>query len=539
MVSYGGSIAGEYGEGQRAELLPVMFGDELVEAFREFKAIWDPDGKMNPGKVVDPYPLDTNLRTGTDYNPPQVKTHFKFPEDRHSFVIATERCFGIGRCRKQSGTMCPSYQVTKEEMHTTRGRANLLFEMLQGEAITDGWRDEHVRESLDLCLACKGCKGECPVQVDIATYKAEFLSHYYEGRLRPASAYALGLIYWWSRLASYAPGVVNFFTQTPILRDALKAAANVAPERKIPAFAPKTFKQWFRERGPRNLTKPPVILWPDTFNNHFHPETARAAVEVLEDAGYRVEIPEQPLCCGRPLYDFGMLNLAKRQLRQILNALRPQIREGVPIVGLEPSCVAVFRDELTNLFPNDEDARRLPRQTFILSEFLEKEGYQPPKLERKAVVHGHCHHKAIMRMGDEEKVLTKLGLDYELLDSGCCGMAGSWGYEKGDHYEVSMRAGERVLLPAVRNADKDALIITDGFSCRSQILEATDRRALHLAQVIRIALRDGGEPPRDYPESEYLEERPSRPSLLGMALLSAGVALTGGALVWVAKKAIS
>ena len=540
VVSYGGSIAGEYGEGQRAELLPVMFGEELVDAFREFKEIWDPQGKMNPGKVVDPYPLDTNLRTGTDYNPPQVKTHFKFPADRHSFVVATERCFGIGRCRKGSGTMCPSYQVTREEKHTTRGRANLLFEMLQGEAITEGWRDEHVHESLDLCLACKGCKGECPVSVDMATYKAEFLSHYYEGRLRPVNAYALGLVYWWSRLASRAPGVVNFFTQTPILRDAMKSAANVAPERSIPAFAPKTFKQWFHERGPRNLDKPPVLLWPDTFNNHFYPETAQAAVEVLEDAGFRIEIPQQSLCCGRPLYDFGMLRLARRQLRQILDALRPYVRGGVPIVGLEPSCVAVFKDELTNLFPNDEDARRLNEQTFIFSEFLEKkaEDYQPPKLGRKAVVHGHCHHKAIMGMSDEEKVLAKLGLDYEVLDSGCCGMAGSWGYEKGDHYEVSMKAGERVLLPAVRSADKDALIVTGGFSCRSQIEEATDRRALHVAQVMQMALRNGSGPPEDYPESGFFEKKPSRPRVRSAALLGAGAVLTGGALAWVAKKAM-
>ena len=528
VVGYGGSIAGEYGEGQRAELLPIMFGEELVEAFREFKAIWDPEGKMNPGKVVDPYPLDTNLRTGTNYNPPQVKTHFKFPEDRHSFVVATERCFGIGRCRKGSGTMCPSYMVTREEMHTTRGRANLLFEMLQGEAITDGWRDEHVKESLDLCLACKGCKGECPVQTDIATYKAEFLSHYYEGRLRPANAYALGLIHWWARLASRMPSIANLFTHTPLLSDAMKAAAGVASERQLPSFAPKTFKQWFHEREPRNLNKPPVILWPDTFNNHFHPGTAAAAVEVLEDAGLRVEVPQQSLCCGRPLYDFGMLNLAKRQIGQILDALRPYIREGVPIVGLEPSCVAVFRDELTNLFPNDEDARRLTKQVYILSELLEKENYEPPKLERKAVVHGHCHHKAIMGMSDEEKVLTKLGLDFEVLDSGCCGMAGSWGYEKGDHYEVSIKAGERVLLPAVRNAKKDALIVTDGFSCRSQIAEATDRRALHLAQVIHMALRNDGDPPEDYPESGYFEEKPSQPSLRSAVLLGAGLA--GGAL---------
>ena len=536
VVSYGGSIAGEYGEGQRAEILPVMFGEELVEAFREFKEIWDPGHKMNPGKLVDPYPLDTNLRTGTDYNPPQVKTHFKFPEDRHSFVVATERCFGIGRCRKGSGTMCPSYQVTREEMHTTRGRANLLFEMLQGEAITDGWRDEHVMESLDLCLACKGCKGECPVQTDIATYKAEFLSHYYEGRLRPVNAYALGLIHWWARLAAYMPGVANFFTQTPILSDAMKAGAKIAPERSIPAFAPQTFKQWFRERGPRNPENPPVLLWADTFNNHFYPETTKAAVEVLEDAGYRVEVPDRHLCCGRPLYDFGMLSLAKYQLRQILGTLQPYIREGVPIVGLEPSCIAVFKDELTNLFPNDEDARRLNGQAYLLSEFLEMANYQPPTLERKAVVHGHCHHKALVGMANDEKVLQRLGLNYELLDSGCCGMAGSWGYEKGEHYDVSMKAGERVLLPAVREANKDTLILTDGFSCRSQVEEATDRRALHLAQVIQMALHNGGGPSKDYPESEYFEKKPLWPGLRSATLLGAGAVLTG-ALAWSVKRA--
>jgi FAD/FMN-containing dehydrogenase/Fe-S oxidoreductase len=535
VVGYGGSISGEYGDGQRAELLPRMFGPELVEAFREFKAIWDPEGKMNPGKVVDPYRVTENLKLGADYNPPQPKTRFAFPEDRGSFARATERCFGIGRCRKQSGTMCPSYMVTREEKHTTRGRANLLFEMLQGDAITGGWRDEHVKESLDLCLACKGCKGECPVQVDMATYKAEFLSHYYEGRLRPAAAYAMGLIYWWSRLASRMPGTVNFFAQTPFLSDAMKAIAGIVSERKLPAFASKTFKQRFREREPRNPQGTPVILWADTFNNHFLPETGEAAVEVLEDAGFRVEVPEQPLCCGRPLYDYGMLTLAKRQLRQILQALRPQIEEGVPVVGLEPSCVAVFRDELLNLFPNHEDAKRLSHQTFLLSEFLERVDYRPPKLERRAVVHGHCHHKAIMGMGDEEKVLSKLGLDFEVLDSGCCGLAGSWGYEK-DHHEVSMKAGERVLLPAVRGAEKDALIVADGFSCRSQIEGATDRRALHLSQVIRMALQDGSGPAGDYPEAGYFEERPSRPDPRSAALLGAGAALVGGALAWRLRK---
>jgi len=517
VVRYGGSPSGEHGDGQaRAELLPKVFGEDLVEAFREFKAIWDPDGKMNPGKITGStsqqlYRIDENLRLGTRYHPPQHKTHFSFADDHGSFANAMLRCVGVGKCRRtDGGTMCPSYMVTREEKHSTRGRARLLFEMLEGGGRArgsptgdpdmpgrgDGWRDEHVKEALDLCLACKGCKGECPVNVDMATYKAEFLSHYYAYRLRPITAYTMGLIHWWALLAERMPRIVNFLTQTLILRDALKALGGVAPQRQIPAFAPQTFTQWFWKRPIRNQGKPHVILWPDTFNNHFHPETARAAVEVLEAAGYGVIVPEQRLCCGRPLYDYGMLGAAKRLLRQILDALHEEIEAGVPVVGLEPSCVAVFRDELLQLFPNDEDAKRLSKQTFLLSELLTRhqdyrpqpEGVWPPKLERRALVHGHCHHKAIMGMGDEAAVLADLGLDFEILDSGCCGMAGAFGFEK-EHYDISLACGERTLLPAVREADPDTLIVADGFSCREQIAQTTGRKALHLAEVLQTALR--------------------------------------------------
>jgi FAD/FMN-containing dehydrogenase/Fe-S oxidoreductase len=534
VVRYGGSLSGEHGDGQaRAELLPKMFGPELVQAFREFKYIWDPDGKMNPGKVVDAYRLDQNLRLGVTYSPPQPMTHFKFPDDDGSFARATLRCVGVGRCRQlHSGTMCPSYMVTREEAASTRGRARALFEMLQGDVIANGWRDRHVRETLDLCLACKGCKRECPVNVDMATYKAEFLSHYYQGRLRPPSAYAMGLIAWWARIASHMPTLANFATQTPVLRDVASFIAGVAPQRQIPAFASQTFKDWFRRRGPHNQGRPKVILWPDTFNNYFHPETAIAAVEVLEAAGYQVEVPRQSLCCGRPLYDYGMLNTAERLLRQILEVLRPQIQAGIPIIGLEPSCLAVFRDELIELFPHNEDARRLSKQTFMLSEFLAKEGYQPPKLQRKAIVHGHCHHKAVMGLEAEEKMLARLGLDFVILDSGCCGMAGSFGFEK-SHYDVSIKVGERVLLPAVRNAAKDTLIITDGFSCREQIAQTTDRRALHLAQVIQMAMREGSSPARPYPESPYVRQ-PAAPryGLQKAVITGAGMMFMAGFLVW-------
>jgi FAD/FMN-containing dehydrogenase/Fe-S oxidoreductase len=494
VVKYGGSFSGEHGDGQaRGELLEKMFGPELVQAFREFKAIWDPDGNMNPGKVVDPYPLDSHLRLGTDYDPPAVKTHFAFLEDQGSFPRATLRCVGVGECRKlDTGTMCPSYMVTREEMHSTRGRARLLFEMLRGDPLRGGWKDEHVKEALDLCLSCKACKRECPVSVDMAAYKSEFLSHYYAGRPRPRHAYAFGLIMYWARLAERAPGLVNVVTHMPGLAEGAKWLAGMAPQRSIPAFAPRTFKQWFRARDLRNVGRPEVILWPDTFNDHFHPDTATAAVEVLETAGFQVRVPGAWLCCGRPLYDYGFLGLARHHLRRILDTLHAPIRDGVPMVVLEPSCAAVFRDELANLLPRDENARRLKQQTFLVSEFLEQKapGFELPRLPSKAVVHGHCHHKAIMGMDAEEATLKRLGLDYRLLDSGCCGMAGAFGFEKGDHYRVSIGAGERVLLPAVRQAGPDTLVIADGFSCREQISQTTHRRALHLADVLQLALRD-------------------------------------------------
>ena len=492
VLKYGGSFSGEHGDGQaRGELLEKMFGSELIQAFREFKSIWDPNNRMNPGKVVDAFPLDSNLRLGTDYDPRVVKTHFEFIDDQGSFPRATLRCVGVGECRKlDHGTMCPSYMVTREEKHSTRGRARLLFEMLRGDPLRDGWRDDHVKDALDLCLSCKGCKGDCPVNVDMATYKAEFLSHYYARRLRPRHAYAFGLIMYWARLAERAPWLANVLTQTPGVRALSKAIAGMAPRRRVPAFASSTFKQWFGAREQPHIDGPEVMLWPDTFNDHFHPNTARAAVEVLEAAGYRVRVPEAWLCCGRPLYDYGMLNLARRHLRRILDVLHAPIRSGVPIVVLEPSCAAVFRDELRNLFPRDENAFRLRQQTFLLSEFLEQKApdWQLPRLARKAVVHGHCHHKAIMGMQAEEAVLKRLGLDYTLLDSGCCGMAGAFGFEPGDHYEVSIKAGERVLLPAVRAADRGTLIVADGFSCREQIAQTTRRRAMHLAEVLQLAV---------------------------------------------------
>ena len=504
VVGYGGSLSGEHGDGQsRAALLPKMFGPELITAFREFKTAWDPENKLNPRKVVDAYLPTENLRLGTDYKPLEPKTHFRFPEDDGSFAKATLRCIGLGACRKNDGgTMCPSYMATQEEEHSTRGRAHLLFEMLQGEVVQDGWKDEGVKKALDLCLSCKACKSECPANVDIATYKAEFLSHYYEHNRRPLKAYAFGLIDQWARLASAAPHVANFFSQAPGIRHLVQKGLGLATERSMPRFAPLSFRRWARKHASwvfeKSATSPTihaaddhaVILWLDTFNNYFHPETCRAALKVLQRAGFHVRVPARPLCCGRPLYDFGMLDRAKEYLNNIMNALAAEIDAGIPIVVLEPSCASVFRDELHNLFPGDARAERLRKQTFLLNEFLREKApdFHLPLIPRKALLHGHCHQKALMKMQGTEALLRKMGIETQAINSGCCGMAGPFGFEK-EKFEVSQAVGERVLLPAVRRAAQDTMIISDGFSCREQILQATGREAMHLAEVLELALK--------------------------------------------------
>jgi FAD/FMN-containing dehydrogenase/Fe-S oxidoreductase len=487
VLRYGGSISGEHGDGQsRGELLPKMFGEELVGAFRAFKRLWDPDGRMNPGKLVDARPLDADLRLGAGYRPAALRTHFSFNEDHGHFAEATLRCVGVGECRRlHGGTMCPSYMVTLEEQHSTRGRAHLLFEMTRGEVIRGGWRSEEVREALDLCLACKGCKGDCPVAVDVATYKAEFFSHYYQGRLRPRHAYAFGLIHRWAPLAAVAPRLVNFVTHSPGLSTIAKALAGIAPEREVPWFARQPFQRWARRH--RSVPdRPNVILWADTFNNYLLPDTARAALNVLEAAGFRVHVPQQRMCCGRPLYDYGMLSTAKAVLRDAMRKLRAE-PPGIPIVVLEPSCAAVFRDELVNLFPDLPEARALSERVLVLSEFLARHARDfRPRLAGRALVHAHCHHKAIMRIDDEREVLEAAGLETSVLDSGCCGMAGAFGFEP-EHYDLSMKVGERVLLPAIRHAPADTIIVADGFSCREQIRQGTGKWALHLAEVLAAA----------------------------------------------------
>ncbi|SRR5579883_546933 len=496
VLSYGGSLSGEHGDGQsRAELLPKMFGPKIIQAFEEFKTIWDPDWKMNPGKIVRPYRIDENLRYGANYNPIPLQTYFQYPEDNGSFARATERCVGAGVCRKEhDGIMCPSYMATREEQHVTRGRTHLLFEMMRG-GITEGWQSDAIRDALDLCLACKGCRSECPVRVDVATYKAEFLAHYYENKPRPRAAHTMGKIYNAAKFASRVPSIVNWLTHAPIFSDIAKRIGGIHPKREIPRFAKQSFKKWYRSRAAsaektsRNKTAAnakEVILWADTFNNYFRPDTAKAALEVLEDAGFKVKVIGRSVCCGRPLYDWGMLKEAREHLEEILKVLKNDIIQGTPIVVLEPSCASVFKDELHNLMPTREDAKKLAEHTYLLLQFLEK--FAPdyaPKINKDAVMHLHCHHRSVFGDGEGSTLLDHAGINADVVNAGCCGMAGAFGFEE-EHYDISLQIGERRLLPKVRETPTDHLIIADGFSCREQIEQTTGRKTLHFAEVLRL-----------------------------------------------------
>ena len=499
VVDHGGSLSGEHGDGQaRAELLPKMFGANLVRAFGEFKAVFDPDNRMNPGKLADPYPLDEHLRLGAGYEPRRVRARFGYPDDGGRFDRAVQRCVGVGQCRRhEGGVMCPSYMVTREEEQSTRGRARLLHEMLQGHPdspITNGWRSTAVRDALDLCLACKGCKADCPVNVDMATYKAEFLSHHYAGRLRPRTHYSMGWLPVLATAGRQAPWAVNALTQTQGLAALAKAAGGIAQQRQLPRFAGQSFTSWCAARGARGGgERGEVVLWPDTFTNSFAPQIGRAAVQLLEDAGWRPIVPRTAVCCGLTWISTGQLGIAKRMLRRTLRVLAPQLRQGTLLVGLEPSCTAVFRSDATELFPGDPDVERLRAQTVTLAELLVQHtpGWEPPRRARPALMQTHCHQHAVMGIDADVALLDRAGVDLRVLDSGCCGLAGNFGFEAG-HYDVSVACAERVLLPEVRSADSDVAVLADGFSCRTQIEQGNSggRTAVHLAQLLAESLPD-------------------------------------------------
>jgi FAD/FMN-containing dehydrogenase/Fe-S oxidoreductase len=497
VVGYGGSLSGEHGDGQsRGELLVKMFGPDLIRAFGELKAALDPGNRMNPGKIVEPNPLDSHL-TRRGWFPKEPLTLFHYAPDGGKFSRAASRCVGVGKCRgDEGGVMCPSYRATREEEHSTRGRSRLLMEMVRGEVIRDGWHSTEVRDALDLCLACKGCRKDCPVEVDMATYKAEFLAHHYKGRLRPASHYSMGWLPAAALLAARAPGLVNAAGRAPLLGRLIKAVGGIDQHRELPRFAGERFTRWHARRGARAAGQPAgekVILWPDTFTNSFHPEVGQAAVAVLEDAGFTVEVPARPVCCGLTWISTGQLGMASRLLKRTIRTLRPELQAGTRVVVLEPSCAAVFRSDAADLLGSD-DARLLAKRTRTLAEVLTEAGWQPPARtvlgRQTAIAQVHCHQHAIMGFDADAELLKACGVEVDVLDSGCCGLAGNFGFEAG-HYDVSVACAEHGLWPAVRDARAETAVLADGFSCRIQIQAGhLGRDGIHLAQLLAGLITD-------------------------------------------------
>ncbi|WP_067475086.1 FAD-binding and (Fe-S)-binding domain-containing protein [Actinomadura hibisca] len=491
VVSYGGSISGEHGDGRaRSELLGTMYPPETMAAFAAFKHTFDPGGALNPGVITDPAPLDRDLRPGPGRDALTITPVHALTRDHGSFTAAVHRCVGVGSCRDlRTGAMCPSFKATRDEVHSTRGRARVLAEMLRGETLPDGWRSTEVRDALDLCLSCKACATECPVNVDMATYKAEFLHRHYARRLRPLAHYSMGWLPLWSRLATAVPGgarLVNGALERRPVAAAVKRLAGVEPRREMVRFAETTLRAWFRRRPQRQGET--VVLWPDTFTDLHAPEVGRAAVEVLEALGYRVLLPPGRVCCGLTWHSTGQLTITRRVLRHTLATLRPALEAGVPIVGLEPSCTVMLREEAPELLPGDPLAKLLSEHMTTLAELVDAQQEWPfTPLNTSAVTQVHCHQEAKGSYDADRAVLERLGIAADVIGAGCCGLAGNFGFEPG-HWEVSQACAERELYPKVNEADDDTLVLADGFSCRTQIAQGTERRALHLAQVLQRAL---------------------------------------------------
>lgn len=382
--------------------------------------------------------------------------------------------------------MCPSFRATNEEQHSTRGRARLLWEIFSGALQEEGFKSEAAREALELCLSCKACKSECPVQVDVAKWKAEFLAQHYKGRLHPLHHYVFGFADKLARWGAVLPQLTNGVTSFSLTGTVVKKIVGVAAERKMPQLAAKSFRSQVKTAGGG---KERVVLWADTWNNYYHPPTLKAAHEVLVAAGFEVVVPQKHLCCGRPLYDFGLLDQAKKYLLRVLDAMRQEIDKGTPFIFLEPSCASVFTDEMPEMLPQDERAKKLSKQIWLLADWLEAKApeWTAERLNgRQVLVHGHCHHKASFGGPKSELALLKRsGADVRLIEAGCCGMAGPFGFEA-DKYELSKTIAETALLPAVRGADAETLLVADGFSCREQIAQLSERKALHIAEVLAL-----------------------------------------------------
>ncbi|MDQ4490123.1 FAD-binding and (Fe-S)-binding domain-containing protein [Sinomonas sp. ASV486] len=501
VARHGGSLSGEHGDGRaRSELLPVIYSTEALGAFAEFKAAFDPDNFFNPGILVDAEPIDQGIRPGPGIRHFDLTPVHAFSRDGGSFVSATNRCVGVGLCRSDVGSMCPSYQATRDEVHSTRGRARILAEMLRGESVTDGWQSKETLEALDLCLSCKACSSECPVNVDMATYKAEFLYHHYNGRLRPMAHYAMGWLPLTSRVLEAIPGsarLANWILGFRPAEELVKRLAGIEPKRRMIHFAPVTLRKWFAKRaaaieaeGERPaVVRSTVMLWPDTLTNFNAPDVGQAAVEVLEALGYRVVLPQGQVCCGLTWHSTGQLDMAKKVMSQSLDALEEALSQNLPIVGLEPSCTVMLTHEITELLPDDPRAAQLAGQVVTLAELVaEHDGAWPfGVVDAPAISQVHCHQEAQGTYDPDLAVLRKLGIDTDVIGSGCCGLAGNFGFEPG-HFEVSQGLGERELFPKVRAKGESTLVLADGFSCRTQVQQGTGVRAQHLAEVLRGAL---------------------------------------------------
>ena len=496
---HGGAVSSEHGDGRaRSWLNRGLLGDALYDVYREVKGIFDPDGLLNPNNIVDAGPMTEHLRMGPGYATIPVLTELDWSADG-GFSRAVEMCNGNGACRKlQSGTMCPSFMVTKEEAHSTRGRANALRAAMSGALPPEALTGPALYEVMDLCIQCKGCKTECPSNVDMGKMKTEWLHTYWKANPIPLRTRLFANIPALTRkLPKKLAAAVNRVNRLKPVRQAMEKALGISARRPLPPFASEPFTDWFRKQdwvSGRTSGQPTVVLFADTFNNYNHPETARAAATFLHRAGYRVVVPDASACCGRPLLSKGLLDEAKRTALHAVEALYPYAEEGLPIIGLEPSCILTFVDETLSLFPDDVRAREIADVAVTFEAFVADEAASGrldhlrwKKAPRRVLLHGHCHQKALVGTGPAERALRLPGYAVETVDSGCCGMAGAFGYEA-EHYDVSVKMAERRLAPAVRAQGADVLIAAAGTSCRAQIHDLTGRHALHPAEVLLEAL---------------------------------------------------
>ena len=484
---YGGSMSGEHGDGRaRSELLPKMYSPMAIQLFENVKAIFDPANILNPGVLVNPRPLDHDIRIA-HARPLTKALALAYHDDGGDFSSAVHRCTGVGKCRadtaKAGGVMCPSYLATRDEKDSTRGRARVLQEMVSGALVSGGWRSPEVRDALDLCLSCKGCAGDRPTGVDMAAYKSEVTYQSYRHRLRPRSHYALGWLPAWARMAAKAPRLANRAMAAPGVGSLGKWAAGVHQQRSLPSFAPSTFRQWHYRHRSSQPTGRPVLLWVDTFTDYFTPEIGISAVRVLEKAGYAVAIPSKPVCCGLTWISTGQLDTARRVLRRSLSILNESADPDTPVLGLEPSCTAVLRHDSVDLISSPE-ARLLANRAVTLAELLTRTaGWSPPGLSGESVVaQPHCHHAAVLGWDADASLLQRAGATVTRV-GGCCGLAGNWGVER-DHHDVSVAIARQTLLPAVLDAPAGTRVLADGFSCRTQLADLAQTPAMHLAQLL-------------------------------------------------------